>query len=364
MISDDEIRQIIREKKRERSGENAELSSNSIEFYKQAIKRIYKNVISNNNKIRSKKLNPQLFVMNKLEIINNIKTYDNPKVKTNLYSSLYAFTNDTEFQDLAVQKKKEYQVIKEQQNPTKQEQENWMTRKEFMKKLEEHKLIAENLWNSKPDNHRYTVKELLIIQNCIILIVVSHIYFPIRRSEDWTEMKIRGDIDRSIHNEIEGNKFIFNKFKTAQFQPDKRQVQTIKPALKKILDKWISINPNEYLFINAKQQKLNHTTFYQRLTKIFGGRKVSVNMLRKLNYTEGYGLAYKQGKEKREEANTLDPEIYFEKIKALREEAINMEKDLAKDMRLGGSNIRNACYYEKLLNEDNIYTDEEEFKYF
>ena len=102
-------------------------------------------------------------------------------------------------------------------------------------------------------------------------------------------MKIRGDIDRSIHNEIDGNKFIFNKFKTAQFQTDKRQIQSIKPALKKILDKWISINPNEYLLINTKQQKLNHTTFYQRLTKIFG-KKVSVNMLRKLNYTEGYGL--------------------------------------------------------------------------
>ena len=52
MISDDEIRQIIKDKKRERDGKNAELSSNSIEFYKQGIKRIYKNVISNNNKIR------------------------------------------------------------------------------------------------------------------------------------------------------------------------------------------------------------------------------------------------------------------------------------------------------------------------
>jgi len=73
------------------------------------------------------------------------------------------------------------------------------------------------LWNSKPDDYTFSVNELLSIQNYIILVLVSHIYFPIRRSEDWTEMKIRGDIDRSIHNEIDGNKFIFNKFKTAQF---------------------------------------------------------------------------------------------------------------------------------------------------
>ena len=349
MISDDEIRQIIKDKKRERDGDNAELSSNSIEFYKQGIKRIYKNVISNNNKIRTKKSEPKLFEINKIDIINNIKEYENPKVKTNLYSSLYAFTNDKDFQDLAIQKQKEYQMIVKKQERTKTEEENWITRKEFMNKLEEHKLIAENLWSSKSDNYKYTMKELLSIQNYIILVLVSHIYFPIRRSEDWTEMKIRGDIDREIHNEIDGNSFIFNKFKTAQFQPDKRQVQTIKPALKKILDKWISINPNEYLLINAKQQKLNHTTFYQRLTKIFGGKKVSVNMLRKLNYTEGYGLAYRKSKNKRDEANTLDPEIYFEKIKALLAEACEVEKQLANDMKAGGSNIRNAPHYKKLF---------------
>ena len=143
-------------------------------------------------------MKPKLFEIYKIDIINNIKEYENPKVKTNLYSSLYAFTNDKDYQDLAIQKQKEYQMIVKKQERTKTEEENWITRKEFMNKLEEHKLIAENLWNSKSDNYKYTVKELLSIQNYIILVLVSHIYFPIRRSEDWTEMKIRGDIDRRI----------------------------------------------------------------------------------------------------------------------------------------------------------------------
>ena len=231
MISDDEFRQILKEKKKERDGTGAELSSNSLEFYKQHIKTIYKNVISNNNNIKRRKLEPKLYVIHKLDIINNIKSYENPKVKTNLYSSLYAFTNDTDYQNLAVEKQKEYQVIVKKQELSKTEKENWITREQFMKKLQEHKLIAENLWNSKPDNYTFSVNELLSIQNYIILVLVSHIYFPIRRSEDWTEMKIRGDIDRSIHNEIDRNKFIFNKFKTAQFQTNKRQIQSIKPAL-------------------------------------------------------------------------------------------------------------------------------------
>ena len=86
-------------------------------------------------------------------------------------------------------------------------------------------------------------------------------------------------------------------------------------------------------------------------------------MLRKLNYTEGYGLAYKKSKEKRNEVNNLDPEIYFEKIKLLREEANKIEKELAEDMKAGGSNIQNAPHYEKLINSDDLIEDEE-FKYF
>ena len=87
-------------------------------------------------------------------------------------------------------------------------------------------------------------------------------------------------------------------------------------------------------------------------------------MLRKLNYTEGYGLAYKKSKEKREEANNLDPEIYFEKIKALREEANKIERELKNDMKAGRSNIRNAPHYKKLLKTDDLIVEEEEFKYF
>ena len=81
---------------------------------------------------------------------------------------------------------------------------------------------------------------------------------------------------------IEGNfgRFIFNKFKTAKYQKDKRQATKIKPRLKKILLLWSKINPNDYLLVNKKGQKLNHMTLYQRFAKLLD-KNASVNMIRK-----------------------------------------------------------------------------------
>ena len=66
--------------------------------------------------------------------------------------------------------------------------------------------------------------------------------------------------------------------------------------MKRILDKWIAINPHEYLLVNSKGLKLNPTTLYQRLSKLFQ-KDASVNMLRKMVYTEGYGVAYAKHKQ-------------------------------------------------------------------
>ena len=44
----------------------------------------------------------------------------------------------------------------------------------------------------------------------------------------------------------------------------------------------------------------------------------------------------------------------FKKIKALLAEACKVEKQLAHDMKAGGSNIRNAPHYENLFTQ-NIY---------
>ena len=335
--SDDEILQTLREKKVERANDEfAELDSKSLEMYKQYIKRIYKEIFVG-KRIKNNKLTPELLIKHRRRVIDNLKPYS-INIRRNMYGALYAYTNDglvytkenknENYRDLSVSDAKDYRKIVSEQKSTDQEKDNWVTKSEYLQKLHEHKLIAVNFMNTKKKNHKYDAKELQTIQNYILLLLMSHQYFPARRSQDWTEFKIRGDIDSNNHNYLENNKMIFNKFKTAKYQPDKRQVEILKPALKRVLDMWIKINPYEYLLVDANGNKLNHTKIYQRLNKLFG-KKVSVNMLRKTHYTEGYGLAYNRAQQLRKEADAI-------------------EKSLAEDMKRGGSSIRNAPHYEKI----------------
>ena len=70
---------------------------------------------------------------------------------------------------------------------------------------------------------------------------------------------------------------VFNRFKTAKtYGEQKVQLPT---ALKTILNKWIKINPTEYLFFDSNMNPLTSVKITQRLNKIFG-KKASINALR------------------------------------------------------------------------------------
>jgi hypothetical protein len=58
--------------------------------------------------------------------------------------------------------------------------------------------------------------------------------------------------------------------------------------LKAILNKWIKINPTEYLFFDSNMNPLSSVKITQRLNKIFG-KKSSVNALRHSYLTSKYG---------------------------------------------------------------------------
>ena len=65
--------------------------------------------------------------------------------------------------------------------------------------------------------------------------------------------------------------------------------------VKKELDRFIKIievyNNSDYLFQDRNGRQMNQTNIVHRLNKIFNGRKVSINMLRKSDYSmRGRGI--------------------------------------------------------------------------
>jgi integrase len=88
-------------------------------------------------------------------------------------------------------------------------------------------------------------------------------------------------------NYIDKKNLIFNSYKTAKAYG--RQTLPLPVKLKNILNKWISINPTDYLLFDVNMNPLTNVKLNQRLNKIFGDKKISVNALRHTNITEALG---------------------------------------------------------------------------
>jgi hypothetical protein len=120
------------------------------------------------------------------------------------------------------------------------------------------------------------------LQDFIILSLTSGYWIPPRRSQDWTELKIK-NIDKASDNYIDKNSFVFNKYKTAKFY--ETQKVDIPKGFKAILTKYLKLNNNEYLITDDKGNKLTNVRLTQKLNHIFGNN-ISTSMLRHIYLTE------------------------------------------------------------------------------
>ena len=128
-----------------------------------------------------------------------------------------------------------------------------------------------------------TTKELMKIQDFVILSLFTLI--PPRRAMDYIEFKIN-NINTNKDNYIKGSNLVFNTFKTST-QKGQQKIK-IPKQLKSILTKYIKLisDKSDYLIFNNKFQQLSTPNFTLKMNKIFGNKKVSVNMLRHIYLSE------------------------------------------------------------------------------
>ena len=106
-----------------------------------------------------------------------------------------------------------------------------------------------------------------------------------RRSKDFVDFKIK-NIDKEKHNYMEKGKFVFNSYKTSKTYG--KQEIAIPRELTMIINKWIKVNPTDYLLFDGAFNQLSSIKINQRFNRIFDGRKVSVNNFRHSFLTEKY----------------------------------------------------------------------------
>ena len=277
------------------------ISESSVNTYTSILKNLYKNVFKSEDIDLSK-------FENTAPIISYLKDLEPRKRKT-ILASLVVITDNKRYRDQMLKDIEEYRADESKQVKSDKQNESWVEKSEINDIFSDMTNNVNILYKKKT----LTMPDLQDIQNYIILCVLSGIYIPPRRSKDYVDFKIH-DIDREKDNYIDKKVMVFNSYKTAKTY--QRQELPIPPELLKILNKWIKVNPTEYLLFDSNGKKLSNVKLTQRLNKIFG-KKASVNQLRHSYLSDKY------------------------------QDTIKLNKDMADDMEAMGSSRKQEAIYIK-----------------
>lgn len=166
------------------------------------------------------------------------------------------------------------------QTKTPKQEEGWKS-PEDIKQIYNDMTYPRKLLSSRA---QLTEAEKNSVVNYILFLLTSGLYIPPRRSLDWTEMRLNGEIDKTKDNYIEGDEFVFNTYKTAK---KGQQRVPIPPELRRVIKAWAKKNDNPYLLFNTKGEQLSNVLIYQRLTSIYGS-PTSTSMLRHIYLSNTY----------------------------------------------------------------------------
>lgn len=277
------------------------ISQASVNTYNSILKNLYKNVFKSTD-IDLKKFE------NTAPIISYLKDLEPRKRKT-ILASLVVITDNKRYREQMLKDIEEYRADESKQIKSEKQNESWVEKSEIDELFKDMSNNAAILYKKKT----LTMPDLQDIQNYIILCVLSGIFIPPRRSKDYVDFKIKG-IDQEKDNYIDKKTMVFNSYKTAKTY--QRQEIPIPPELLKILNKWIKVNPTEYLLFDSNGKKLSNVKLTQRLNKIFG-KKASVNQLRHSYLSDKY------------------------------QDTIKLNKDMADDMEAMGSSRKQEAIYIK-----------------
>lgn len=204
-----------------------------------------------------------------------------PKKRKTILSALVVITDNKEYRELMLDDIKEYNKEEAKQTKSKSVNENWVEQDELLSLYNELKKEYKILYVKKNKKSN----EYQRMQDFIILSLLGGFYIPPRRSKDYVNFKIK-NIDKDKDNYIEKNELVFNSYKTAKTYGQQKIV--IPTALKTIINKWLKINPTDYLLFDSEYKQMNNVKLNQRLNKLFD-KKASVNALRKSYLSDKFG---------------------------------------------------------------------------
>lgn len=247
------------------------ISASSLKTYISLLKSLYRK----NNKDGDINL---AWFNNQDDIIESLKDKPASSRKTTYAALIAVADKNDKYKSALLDDGKTYDKFIKSQTKTEKQAENWKSFEEVKKVYDDMYSKVKPLLNAK----QLSLSDYKKLQDFIIVALTAGVFISPRRSMDWVDMKIK-NVDKEKDNYIEKSSFVFNKYKTAKFYETQR-VDIPKP-LKTILNKFIKLNPHEYLLTDDKGQKMTNVRLTQKLNRIFDGA-ISTSMLRHIYLTE------------------------------------------------------------------------------
>lgn len=170
------------------------------------------------------------------------------------------------------------------QKLTESQEKNYITWDEVVKIYDNLRTEAEPLFKLENLNK----KQYLKLQDFVLLSL--YVLTPPRRSLDYAQFKIRNITDTDNFMTVKGRKkegtLIFNAYKNSK-RLGKQEVK-ISNALRNIIQKWITKNPNDYLITTNTGKKIEQPRVNLMLNNIFN-KNIGSSLLRHIFLTHKYG---------------------------------------------------------------------------
>jgi hypothetical protein len=232
-----------------------------------------------------KKMNGQhdiKFFNNPKEILKHLEEKTPVQRKTCL-SALYILTGNEEYQKPMLEDIKTVNDEYKEQKKNVKETENWISQEDLQKVFDEYHNNAMIILKKKDWN----AVDITELQKFFLLVFLGGFYFPPRRSQDFTELKVKNFSKESDNFFLKGVMY-FNVYKTAKSYGE----QNIKlpPHIDKMMKKYIKNieTVSDYFFFNPKTgNKFTSPNITLMINNIFG-KKVSTNMLRHFYLSNKY----------------------------------------------------------------------------
>ena len=256
------------------------LSDNTIRTYISIIRSLHRKLNPTSPYLVSAEDIIEFFQKESKKVLEFLKDVEFNKRKT-ILASLVVVCGDEEcvkaYREQMLKDATKYNEQQRNQTKTQAQKDNWISQDTVMR-------IYRKLYKDVSPLFRLeklTKKQLQELQNLVILSVYTQI--PPRRLLDYTMFKLR-NVDKAKDNYMDKRTFVFNQYKTAKKY--NQQTVNIPQRLRNIILKWESKHNNDYLLFDESGNPLSPPRLTLKLNKIFGGKKISVNMLRHIYITD------------------------------------------------------------------------------